>query len=281
MNILYCGDKNVEKGVWMSVLSLLNTSTSENEKLHIYIMTVSLEANGKTYLPVTDEFVTALEAFMKSRGEGHSVKKIDATASFLENKPEINLGTRFTPCCMLRLFSDLYDLPEKLLYLDNDVIARKDIREFYSMNIDAYEYAGVRDFYGQWFYGNRLTHNYVNSGVLLMNMKKIKETGLFQKCRDRCRTVKMFLPDQHALNKLAVSKKIVSRKYNEQRKLHKNTVMQHFTTTFRLFPKFHSVTAKPWNMDKVHELLHLHEYDSLYEQYKETYYRKEDIGVLR
>ncbi len=36
------------------------------------------------------------------------------------------MKTRFTPCCMLRLFADeILELPDKILYLDNDVICRK------------------------------------------------------------------------------------------------------------------------------------------------------------
>ena len=84
----------------------------------------------------------------------------------------------------------------------------------------------------------------------------------------------MFLPDQSAINKLCESKKIWPRKYNEQRKLHANTVFQHFTTSFRLFPWFHTVSVKPWNIDGMHKTLGLYQYDELlsrYIKYKESY----------
>lgn len=33
------------------------------------------------------------------------------------------MGTRFTPCCMLRLYADrIPELPDRLLYLDTDVL---------------------------------------------------------------------------------------------------------------------------------------------------------------
>jgi hypothetical protein len=82
-----------------------------------------------------------------------------------------------------------------------------------------------------------------------------------------CESKKMFMPDQSALNKLCKNKIICSRQYNEQRRLHDNTVFQHFTTSFRFFPYFHSVTVKPWNIEGMHNVLKLHEYDDLLEEY--------------
>ena len=76
----------------------------------------------------------------------------------------------------------------------------------------------------------------------------------------------MFMPDQSALNKLAESKKILPRKYNEQRKLQPDTVLQHFTTSFRVYPVVHPVCVKPWDAEKMHSVLKLHEYDELLER---------------
>lgn len=60
---------------------------------------------------------------------------------------------------------------------------------------------------------------------------------------------------------------ILPRKYNEQRRLHADTVLQHFTTSFRLFPWFHTVSVKPWNRYGLHNTLRLHEYDDLLAEY--------------
>ena len=75
------------------------------------------------------------------------------------------------------------------------------------------------------------------------------------------------MPDQSAINKYAVEKKLLARRYNEQRKLHANTVLQHFTTSFRFLPWFHKVSVKPWQIEKMHRVLKLHEYDALLEEY--------------
>ena len=126
---------------------------------------------------------------------------------------------------------------------------------------------GSLDYYGKWFFKNKkIKFNYINSGVLLLNLKKIRETNLFKNARKMCQNDKMFMPDQSSLNKLASGKKIQKRKYNEQRKLKKDTVFQHFTTSFRLFPIFHKVTIKPWNIEDVHNRLKIFEYDDIIER---------------
>ena len=123
---------------------------------------------------------------------------------------------------------------------------------------------GSLDYYGKWFFKNKkIKFNYINSGVLLLNLEKIRKTKLFKRAREMFKEKKMFMPDQSSLNKLSVNKKIEQRKYNEQRRLKKDTVFQHFTTSFRLLPFFHKVTIKPWNIDKVHKKLKIFEYDDI------------------
>ena len=123
---------------------------------------------------------------------------------------------------------------------------------------------GSLDYYGKWFFKNKkIKFNYINSGVLLLNLEKIRQTKLFKRAREMCKEKKMFMPDQSSINKLSIGKKIEQRKYNEQRRLKKDTVFQHFTTSFRLLPFFHKVTIKPWNIEKVHKKLKIFEYDDI------------------
>lgn len=267
MNILYCGDNNIEKGLIISVISLLQNCI---EQLNIYVLTIDIDEGCINYKPVSSEVISYLNQEVKLYNPLNSIELINITKQFKLCMPLANMKTRFTPCCMLRLYADLIDeLPDKILYLDNDVICREDIYEFYSRDISECELIGVLDYYGSWLFRNDLLRrDYINSGVLLMNLDKIRETGLFDKCRKLCRDKKMFMPDQSSINKLSVYKQFADRRYNEQRKLHSNTVMQHFTTSFRLFPWIHMVRVKPWQIDKMHEVLQLYEYDNILEEYR-------------
>lgn len=269
MNILYCGDSNIVDGLYISILSLLKNI---KEELNIYVLTVNVDEENLKIKGVSDYSIEFLNNLVKEKNQKSFVKKIDITELFMNELPVINLGTRFTPCCMLRLFADyLEELPEKILYLDNDVVIRKDFTEFYNQDVSNYEIAGALDYYGKWFFRNNIFRfDYLNSGVLLLNLTKIRQTKLFARCRRMCIEKEIFMPDQSSLNKLTKYKKIMPRKYNDQRRLHKDTIIQHFSTTFRLFPKFHTLTVKPWDVDRVHSILKNYEYDDILEEYLEN-----------
>ena len=268
MNLLYCGDQNIQDGLLISILSLLK---HEPDELHIYIMTMELHTAEKDYHAIPDRTISFLNQLVQRTNRHSFVKKYDCTTLFERQIPRKNMGTRFTPYAMLRLFADqLPDLPARLLYLDSDVVCRQDPREFYHQDITGVELVGVLDYYGRWFFHHSLTHlDYINSGVLLLNMEKIKQTRLFERARERCVKRWMFMPDQSALNKLAQAKRIAPRKYNEQHQLHADTVFQHFTTSFKFFPLFKIQTIKPWEVQQVHDVLGIHEYDDILNEYQQ------------
>ena len=139
MNVLYCGDRNIESGLIISILSLLKNAKTN---LKVYVLTI----NSKEWNidGVTDKCIAVLDNKMKLINKENSIKKFDITEIFEKELPAKNMKTRFTPCCMLRLFADeIPELPDKILYLDNDVICRKDCQEFYNQDIEKYEIARV------------------------------------------------------------------------------------------------------------------------------------------
>lgn len=269
MNILFCGDRNVQDGLLIAVLSLLENT---QEHLDIYVLTLDMSMNGRIYSPIEQTFVDYLNETVSAQYDDRLYTKlIDTTDLFKDETPDANLSTRFTPCCMLRLFADKIDeIPDRILYLDTDVICRRDFGDFYYQNMDGVEIAGVLDYYGSWFFRkNIFKRDYLNSGVLLMNMCELRKTGLLSSCRHMCTTKQMFMPDQSALNKMSVSKRICERKYNDQRRLHSDTVFQHFTTHFKFFPYVRTENVKPWQTEEVTTILHIpeSEYGALFAKY--------------
>lgn len=269
MNVLYSGDANIVDGVIISSISL---AKNVSESLNIYILTASFEHNGQKREAVCEQFALFLEKYLRNYNREISVTLIDISEKFQSELPKANMDTRFTPGCMLRLYADdVEGLPSRVLYLDNDVLCRMNPGDFYNQKMGDNDIAGVLDYYGGWFFRQKFyKRDYLNSGILLLNMESIRKSGLFSAARQMCMTKKMFMPDQSALNKLCKNKIICNRKYNEQRKLHEDTVFQHFTTSFRFFPYFHSVNVKPWNVEGMHKILKLHEYDDLLEEYINT-----------
>lgn len=261
MNLLYCGDSNITGGIYLSLMSILKHT---DEELNVYILTASINSHKA----IKEDFAQILLEKLTQKNAHSSVMLLDISYLFCSYLPKANMNTRFTPLCMLRLFADkVKEIPDKILYLDADVMCTKDFSDFYNTEMTDIEIIGAPDRYGKWFFGNILRHDYLNSGVLLMNMKNIRKSGLFEKCRKMCKEKKMFMPDQSALNKLAVKRK-VSKSYNEQGSIKRETVFKHFTTYFEFLPYFKAVTVKPWEEEKLHSKLKIHEFDDIIDDYK-------------
>ena len=56
------------------------------------------------------------------------------------------------------------EIPDKLLYLDADILFNRDITLLYNHDISDYEYAAARDHYGKYL----INPNYINAGVLCL-----------------------------------------------------------------------------------------------------------------
>lgn len=264
MNILYCGDDKMAAGLTLSVLSLMDQT---QEPLHIYVLTAAITTEQQQFQPLADATLIKLNQQLQRRADTSSIIKIDISDLFAAMPPTANLLTSFTPNCMLRLYADqVAALPARLLYLDTDVLCCRDFSEFYHQDFAGSDLVGVLDHYGRWFFHQSWTHlDYLNSGVLLLNLQQIRQDSLFAACRQRCAKQRMFMPDQSALNKLTKHKKIAPVIFNEQHQRQEETVFQHFTTSFRFFPWFHTVTIKPWQITKVQQQLGLHDYDDLFQ----------------
>lgn len=268
MNILYCGDSGIARGVLVSILSLL-MRTPKTTIYNIYIMTITFE--GVT--PFSEKTAKFLDTLVKKTNPKSSVKLIDATEVFVKNLPKKNMGSYFTPCSMLRLYMD--KVPEiakldRVLYMDYDVVCRGDLSEFYNMELDDIEAAGVLDIYGRrWYhYHGLLKQDYMNSGVMLFNIPECVKTKMFERAVRLCMEKWMMLADQAALNKAIDRRKLVNRKYNEQEdRPREDTVLHHFSNNFKFWPYFRVQKVKPFEIDKIHAVLKITEYDDILDEY--------------
>lgn len=278
---MYCGDQGIKDGVLVSILSLIKHNT---EPLNIYILTIKYD-NVIPFSEKTAEFLDQLvkgenakalnlsEDFIKNTNKKSFVKLIDATAVFTKHLPEKNMGSYFTPCSMLRLYAD--KIPElaaldRILYLDYDVVCRKDISEFYHTDMTGIEAAGVLDIYGRRFYHYHglLKQDYMNSGVMLFNMPECLKTGMFEKAVTLCGKRWMMLADQAALNKSITKRKLMPSIYNDQHERPvRDTVLHHFSNNFKFWPYFRVQKVKPYEIDKIHDVLKIHQYDDILEEY--------------
>lgn len=266
VNILFCGNIGVFDGMLTTALSLVRRTDSEEPFLfHLFTMDVShLKDN---YLPITQEQAAFLEKTVKSYNPENSVRLIDVTdlyRKYFAGCP--NEGAYCSPYTLIRLFADLVDgMPDKLLYLDIDLLFQHDVHLLYDIDIEGYEYAAARDHYGKYI----LNPNYMNAGVILFNMKECRRTGLFDKARAWIQRKKLTFADQSAIIRSTTRKKMLPQRFNDQKFLHKHTVVRHFSKRLFYLPYPHTDNIKQWHVDRVHKVFGYHQFDDILNEYLE------------
>ena len=270
MNILLCGNEKVFDGALTELISITNKT---KEPVNCYIFTAELTRIKPEYTAIEDRQVKFLDEVIKSKNPENKVQKVDVTDLYENEFGKCkNENAYCTPYTLLRLLADLVpDMPDKLLYLDIDMMAAQDISELYNTDITDFEYAAVKEKYGHWF----LYWDYINAGMLLFNMKKVRETGLLKKARELIRNKKMLFADQDAVYEATTSKLLLPRKYNEQGSFRKkDTVICHFCKRLILYPYPLIENFKQWNIEEVHKILRCHAFDedlNEYLEWKEKY----------
>ena len=263
ISLLYCGNEGVFDGVLTSLLSILKRSSEEEYK--VYIFTMNLTRIKDTYTPISDRLISFLNQVVKKYNEKSEVIKVDVTDLYEEHFHKCpNEGAYCSPYTLIRLFADMVDIiPDKLLYLDTDVMFNRDVHLLWDIDIEDYEYAAARDHYGKYI----CYPNFVNAGVLLFNMKKCRETGLLEKARGWIKKKKLMFADQSAIAKSTTKKKMLPQRYNDQKFLHKWTVVRHFSKRLFYFPYPHTENIKQYHIDKVRKKFRYHQFDDIYEEY--------------
>ena len=264
VNILFCGNIGVFDGMLTTALSLVKrTESKEPFCFHLFTMDVShLKDN---YVPITAKQVAFFERTVKSYNPENQVKLFDVTDLYMQHFSGCpNEGAYCSPYTLIRLFADLIDgIPDKLLYLDIDLLFQRDVHLLYDIDINGYEYAAARDHYGKYI----LNPNYINAGVILFNMKYSRETGLFKKARWWIKKKKLTFADQSALIRSTTKKKMLPQKFNDQKFLHKHTVVRHFSKRLFWLPYPHTDNIKQWHIEKVHSVFKYRQFDDIYDEY--------------
>jgi len=273
VNILFCGNDKVFDGMLTCALSILKRTESK-EPFTFYVFTMDVSHINQSYLPVTDRQIEFFNDVIKKYNNQNQAVKIDVTQYYNQEFAGCpNEGAYCSPYTLIRLFADkVENFPDKLLYLDVDVMFNRDIHLLYDIDISDYEYAAARDHYGKYL----VSPNYVNAGVLLFNMAQMRETGIFEKARNLIKTKKLMFADQSALIRSTTKKKMLPQKFNDQKFLHKHTVVRHFSKRLFWLPYPHTDNIKQWQVSRVHKVFRYYQFDDILYEYiylKERYQR--------
>ncbi len=250
INLLYAGNYKVFDGILSCSISIMKR-TETKEPFNIFLFTMDVHHLREDYTPITDKQAKFLEQVIKTYNPENKVTKIDVTDIYnkeFANSP--NEQCYCSPYTLLRLFADLVpQIPDKILYLDADLLFNRDITLLYNKDVTDYEYAAAKDHYGKiilfWI------RKFMNAGVILFNIKKCKETGLFEKSRVEIKTHKLTFADESAIIRSTTKQLKISQRFNDQKFMYKDTVIRHFSKRLFYTPYPHTENIKQWNWAKM------------------------------
>jgi len=250
INVLFSGNYNIFNGIMSTTISMLKRTTTK-EAFNIYIFTMDVHHLREDYLPISDKQIAFLQDIAKEYNPENIVTKVDVTDLYNQefaNSP--NEQCYCSPYTLLRLLADLIPgMPEKLLYLDADLLFADDVTKLYNIDITNYEYAAAPDHYGKiilfW------QRKFMNAGVILFNMKVSAETKLFEKSRNEIRMHKLTFADESAIIRSTTKQLKISQRFNDQKFLYKGTVIRHFSKRLFYLPYPHTENIKQFQWVKM------------------------------
>jgi len=233
--VVYITDNNYTMPTVVSITSLLeNKNPDTNYKIHIIGINLSKENK-------------------------HSLSNIAQNVEYidLEDKYEdLNISHPWASKTTLFKYdiADFFKNFDKILYLDSDTIVLDDLSEFYNTDINNV-YAGViKDCIAQaiFTHNEKLNiKNYFNAGVMLLNIKKIRDNNLKKTLMENLNLSPDGCFEQDAFN-LAFNDcvKYLHPKFNfmaSNFKLHKNTIKKFYSIKEDINPVIiHYTHFKPW-----------------------------------
>lgn len=265
VNILFCGNAGVFDGMLTAALSIL-MRTDFLEPFRFFVFTMDLSEVKENYIPLFSAQAETFRKAIRAYNPENDVTVIDVGDLYRAHFSGCpNESAYCSPYTLIRLFADLVpEIPDKLLYLDADILFNRDVHLLYDIDVSRYEFAAAPDHYGKYLIHPR----YINAGVLLFNMQKARETGLFEKARGWIKRKKLVFADQSALIRAASKRKVLPQRFNDQKFLHKHTVVRHFSKRLFYLPYPHTENIKQWQIDKVHRIFRYRQFDDIYELYQ-------------
>lgn len=199
MKVIICCTRNWYQYLLVNLYSLFTTNKVE-----------------KLYLVVEDDNIENIKCLCNEY-------KVKVEFVNINNLPEYikptspNYNTKYSKLSMCRLYFTKFIKEDKILYLDADTLIMGDLKELWKTDLKDNVLAGVKE-PGEWdkhLWTKGLDGNYINSGVLLMNLKAIREEELDESMIYLINKNKYEFPDQDVINLTCRNRiEYISNEYN-------------------------------------------------------------------
>ena len=165
------------------------------------------DTNYNIYLIASNLSDYSIDKFYKYSSKSIAINIIKSDSIKYKNYHQFDSKK---PCCASISALLKFELPnllpdlDKILYLDGDIIVKKDLSILYKTNLDDNYAAVVKDSGCIYYHSSesiKNLKNYFNSGVMLLNLKKMREHNMPEKLLDAKRNSSdMSLMDQNIFN---------------------------------------------------------------------------------
>lgn len=255
--IVFSCDNNFARYTDVAIVSMLENAF-ENTFYDIYILVNAnfSKKNQKQILKDCSKY---------KKNKVHFIKMDDVFKKYETG------SKRFPASAYYRLIiANVLDKHDKCIYLDSDIIIKQDLSLLYNTDISEHYMAGVKipghyvkdkqEFYLEYAKEIELPNlnNYINSGVLVINLNKIRKENVVEKFLEYAEK-KNFL-DQDVINKVCYCNfKILELKYNLmtselkhlEQDISKGFTQEEIKEALENPVIIHYVSAKPWKDKKV------------------------------
>lgn len=238
MNICFVTDDGYAMPTGITIFSIYK-NRNPKIKYEIYVLCKNVSKENKQKL---------LELNQKN----FNIEIIDC-----DNEDYSNLsidGIPATPTSIYKFFiPNILSKEDKVLFLDGDIIVTSDLCELYNTPFENNYICGVRDSIGlfnkKYCDGN---YTYINSGVMLMDLKKMRQDNIPNQLIEYRKTGYNKFMDQDAFNYVLKGKiKQISFKYNTQLNVLSTALMLNKGYNVKNFINYWQIKENPKTIDDI------------------------------
>lgn len=213
--VFFSTDNNYAVPCYIAIFSLLHNYRGDQKISIILLTTGGFSDKNKSLIQSLSGKFRFAEIRILDMGNVYETVNI--------NNSYISVATMYR-LLIPRLAGEYFDdTVEKCVYLDSDVVVEGDIQALFNIDLEGYCIGGVRERTASWLdlperqntLGIPSLKNYINAGVLLINLKEIKLRGLADKLEATGYRDDFPSHDQDAINAVCYDKiKVLPLKYN-------------------------------------------------------------------
>ncbi len=212
MNIILSSDNNYAPYLGVAIYSILKSNHQKQKEngseITIYVMDMNISEKNRSEITAIGDKYDSKIIYIDTK----------AIHEYLEKTIKLNVRSLAT---YYRLFLPklLPQSVDKVIYMDCDSYIDGDLFELWNIDVEGYDIAGVLDVISEFnktAVGLKPDDDYVNAGMLVINLKQWREDNLEGQMLDFIAKYegKVTYHDQGTINGVCLKKKIIHPKFN-------------------------------------------------------------------